>query len=210
MTEPPMGYDRVAAEYGQRFVHELDHKPFDRALLDRLVERVRHLGPVGDIGCGPGHVARYLSERGVDAFGLDLSPAMVQVAQHYNPGLRFLPGDMRALPAAAATWGGIVAFYSLIHIPPENLGEVLDEFYRVLIPGGLLLVAFHIGAQVIHLDEWWGKQVCLDFYFFSLTAMADHIRQVGFVVEEALERAPYETVEHPSQRGYILASKPVA
>jgi len=87
-------YDPVAEEYAEKFFHELQHKPFDRELLDRFATRVQGLGPVCDLGCGPGQIARYLHERGVDAFGVDLSPAMVEVAQRLNPGIHFEQGDM--------------------------------------------------------------------------------------------------------------------
>ena len=87
-------YDRVAAEYAERIAGELDGKPFDRALLDRFAALVRPLGPACDLGCGPGHVAAYLHDRGLDVFGIDLSPAMVDEARRLNPGLRFEAGTM--------------------------------------------------------------------------------------------------------------------
>jgi 2-polyprenyl-3-methyl-5-hydroxy-6-metoxy-1,4-benzoquinol methylase len=70
-------YDRVADEYMRRIFDELQHKPFDRELLDQFSSRVRESGPVCDLGCGPGHVTKYLHEHGVDVSGMDLSPAMV-------------------------------------------------------------------------------------------------------------------------------------
>ena len=206
----PRGYDPVAEEYAEKFFNELDHKPFDRELLDRFADRVGGLGPVCDLGCGPGQIARYLHGRGVDAFGVDLSPEMVSVARRLNPGLRFEQGDMRALralPAGDGAWGGIAAFYSIIHIPRQQVAVALRELWRVLRPGGSLLLAFHIGDEVVHLDEWWGKSVSLDFTFFSLEEMEGYLRQAGFDIFEVLERAPYEGVEHPRQRGYIWATK---
>ena len=206
----PRGYDPIAEEYAEKYFNELDHKPFDRLLLDRFAARVRDLGPVCDLGCGPGQIARYLHERGVDAFGVDLSPEMVALARRLNPGLRFEQGDMRdlrALPAGDNAWGGIAAFYSIIHIPRQGVVRALCELWRVLRPGGSLLLAFHIGDEVVHLDEWWGKRVSLDFTFFSLEEMEDYLRQAGFDILEVLERAPYEGVEHSSQRGYIWATK---
>jgi SAM-dependent methyltransferase len=206
-SQPPTGYDPVAEEYAEKFFHELQHKPFDRALLDRFADRVRGLGPVCDLGCGPGQIARYLHERGVDAFGVDLSPAMIEAAQRLNPGIHFEQGNMQALRAADGAWAGIAAFYSIIHIPRESVVSALRELRRVLQPNGLLLLAFHIGDEVVHLDEWWDKPVALDFVFFSLAEMEGYVREAGFVIEEVLERAPYETVEHPSRRGYIVARK---
>jgi len=202
------GYDPVAEEYAQEFFNELQHKPFDRELLDRFADKVRGSGPVCDLGCGPGQITRYLHERGVEAFGIDLSPAMVTVARRLNPALHFEQGDMQALRASDGAWGGIAAFYSLIHVQRENVVSVLRELRRVLRPDGRLLLSFHIGNEVVRLDEWWGKPVSLDFVFFSLDEMVGYMGEAEFEIEEVVERAPYEGVEHPSRRGYIMAGKP--
>ena len=79
---------------------------------------------------------------------------------------------------------------------------------RVLRPGGLLLLAFHIGGETIHLDEWWGQPVSVDFHFFHPEEMADSLRIVGFEVEEIIEREPYPEVEYQTRRAYIFARKP--
>ena len=160
-------YDQVAQEYAERIFHELDHKPLDREWLDRFALKVRDLGPVCDLGCGPGHVARYLHDRGVDVFGIDLSPGMVTQAQQLNPGIEFKQGNMLALAAESETWGGIVAFYSQIHIAREKVIQALQELRRVLRSNGLLFVAFHVGQETVHTDEWWGKKVSLDFTYFQ-------------------------------------------
>jgi trans-aconitate methyltransferase len=104
------GYDTVCDEYVTRFLHELDHKPFDRAQLDRFAEAVSAAGPVADVGCGPGHVSRYLHERGVDVVGIDLSPQMIARARELHPGIRFETGDMLALDVEDSAWAGIAAF----------------------------------------------------------------------------------------------------
>lgn len=210
---PPLdcqtSYDRVAEEYVRRIFDELAHKPLDRQLLDRFAARMQATGPVYDLGCGPGHVTRYLHQRGVPIFGVDLSPVMVEVARRLNPGVDFQPGDMQALTAPDGAWAGIVAFYSLIHIPPGDLTTVLAGLRRVLRPGGPLLLAFHIGDGVIHLDEWWGQPVCVDFYLFQPSAMASYLVAAGFELEEVIEREPYPDVEHPSRRAYIFARRPL-
>src|SRR5262245_27781419 len=157
-------YDLVADEYVRRIFEELQHKPLDRQLLDRFAASVRAVGPACDMGCGPGHVARYLHERGLDVCGVDLSPAMVERARALTPAVEFQQGDMLALDTADGAWAGIAAFYSIIHIPRGDVPRALAEFWRALRPGGLLLLAFHIGDETIHLDEWWGHKVCVDFY----------------------------------------------
>jgi ubiquinone/menaquinone biosynthesis C-methylase UbiE len=206
-SEYQASYDRVADEYVKRLFDELQHKQLDRQLLDRFAASVRDVGPACDMGCGPGQVARYLHERGVQVCGVDLSPTMIQRARSLTPAVEFVQGDMLALQTPDGAWAGIAAFYSLIHIPRADIPRALGELRRVLRSGGLLLLAFHIGDEPIHLDEWWGHQVCLDFFFFRPDEMAGHLRAAGFEIEEIIEREPYPDVEHPSRRAYIFARR---
>jgi SAM-dependent methyltransferase len=201
-------YDRVAEEYARRIFGELEHKPFDCQLLDRFAARVQGLGSACDLGCGPGHVARYLHERGVRVIGVDLSPVMVELARRLNPGIEFQQGNMLSLDIGEGVWGGIAALYSIIHIPRTEVSAALAEMKRVLCPGGLLLLSFHVGNETVHLDEWWGHPVSVNFQFFRPDEMADSLRAAGFELEEIVEREPYPQVEHQSRRAYIFARKP--
>jgi SAM-dependent methyltransferase len=201
-------YDLVAEEYVARIFGELEHKPLDRELLDRFAERVRPIGPACDVGCGPGHVARYLQGRGVSVLGVDLSPAMVEAARRLNPGIAFAQADMRSLGIADEALGGIVALYSIIHIPRPEVVASLAEMRRVLRPGGMLLLSFHIGDEALHLDEWWGRRVSVDFFFFRPGEMTGFLKEAGFRVVEVVERDPYPGVEHPSRRAYLFAERP--
>jgi SAM-dependent methyltransferase len=201
-------YDQVAVEYVRRIFEELQHKPLDRQLLDRFAASVRDVGPACDIGCGPGHVARYLHEQGVQVCGVDLSPAMVEQARRLTPGVEFRQGDMTALDIPDGAWAGIAAFYSIIHIPRDDMARALGELRRVLRPSGILLLAFHIGDGTIHLDEWWGQRVCVDFFSFRSDEVVGCLRATGFEIEEIIEREPYPDVEHQSRRAYIFARRP--
>ena len=202
------GYDRVAEPYAARFFDELAHKPLDRALLACFAEQVQGLGPVADVGCGPGQVASWLHERGLPVLGVDLSPKMVALARRRSPGLDFREGTMLALDAGDAAWGGIVAFYSIIHLPPADRPRALRELHRVLRPGGLLLLAFHVGDQRLHVDEFLGQPVSIDFYLLDPAALERGLEQAGFTVEARVERRPYTTVEAQTRRCYLLARKP--
>jgi len=203
-------YDRVAEEYAAEFENKLERKPFDRKMLDWLVEKTAGPEPICDLGCGPGQVARYLRSRGAPACGIDLSPVMVECAQRLNPSIPFRQGDMLALTGVAdSTFRGVAAFYSVIHVPPANVVHALGEIRRMLRPGGVLLLAFHIGTEIVHKDEWWGHNVSVDFIFYETAAMKDYLQAAGFEIEEAIERDPYgNDVEYPSRRAYIFAHKP--
>ena len=196
-------YDRVAGDYAAQFADELSNKPFDRQLLDDFAALVADRGVVCDLGCGPGHVARYLADRGVQVRGIDLSDAMVALAREHNPDLTFEQGDARHLAVEDASFAAIVAFYSLIHLRRDELDGVLMEFRRTLEPRGLLLVAVHGGTGETHLDEWYGRDVELSATFFERVELVQAFEAAGFRVDHAVERPPYE-FELQTQRIYVL------
>jgi len=202
-------YDKIAEEYVRQIYDELKDKPLDRQLLDRFARSVQGLGPVCDMGCGPGHVGRYLHDQGVaQVIGVDLSPGMIEQARRLNPGIEFIQGNMLALDIEDHAWGGIAAFYSIIHIPREEVVTALCELKRVLEPGGYLFIAFHRGDENLHQDELWEQKVSIDFYLFQSDEMVSYLKQAGFTITDVIERPPYADVEYPSHRTYIFAKKP--
>jgi ubiquinone/menaquinone biosynthesis C-methylase UbiE len=204
------GYDQVAEHYAERFINELDHKPGDRALLDRFVGLTRGKGKVCDIGTGPGQVAAYLYSRGLDVFGIDLSLRMVAQAIKAHPQITFRQGDMRHLDLTDNSLAGITAFYCIIHIPRAEVTAVLRELRRVLQPGGILLLSFHEGNEIRHFDEWWDKTVSLDFTFFWRDEMRGYLRDTEYEVLEIVDRDADPEHEIETHRVYMFASKPAA
>jgi SAM-dependent methyltransferase len=221
MTEPPYvratraGYDAIAADYSEWVSDNLAAKPFDRAMLAAFAELVDAdgAGPVGDLGCGSGRVTAHLHCLGLSAFGVDLSPAMVALARRAYPDLRFDEGSITAVDAPDDALSGIVAWYSIIHTPPEDLPVVFAEFHRVLAPGGYLLLAFQVGDEPRHLAEAFGHVVSLDFYRLQPDRVAQRLGEAGLAVFARLLREPDET-EKPNtgissiQQAYVLARKP--
>lgn len=185
---------------------ELAHKPLDRALLAALVEQTAEGAPIADIGCGPGPVASSLVGHGAHAVGIDLSPRMISVGRDHHPEVEFRQGDFLSLPAKDAEFAAIVAVYSIIHLQPDELRPAFDELCRVVRPGGLLLVSFHVGDEVRHSAESWGHDVDLDFRFFEPNVLIELLEASGFVLEARLERTNYpEEIE--TRRGYLLVRR---
>ncbi len=197
-------YDVVAEAYAAQFFDELSRKPFDRVLLDSFAADCEGRGTVLDVGCGPGHVGRYLSDRGAKVAGFDLSPAMVQVARKLNPGLEFSAGDMRALEVPDGSLAGIVAFYSVIHLPRHEVAGVLAGFRRALVEDGRLLLSVHGGTGSVRRDDFLGHAVPFEATLFSLGEIVSLVESAGFWVDEARQRLPYE-FEHPTPRIYVGA-----
>src|SRR5215471_9708634 len=164
-------YDKIAEHYATEYFDELSRKPFDCELLTRFAQSLPAHARVCDIGCGPGHIARYLANRGLDATGVDLSPTMVATAQRLSPELHFVHGDMLSLPFDDGQLAGITAFYSLIHVERELLPRAIAELHRVLAPQGRLLVTFHAGEGEIHRDEWFGQAVAVHVTLFTSAEM---------------------------------------
>src|SRR5262245_45233295 len=203
-------YDAVAREYAERFSDELAHKPLDRELLRRFADEVAGRGPVWDLGCGPGQTTAFLHGCGVAVRGLDLSPGLVREARERHPGVPFEQGDMTALPLDDGSLAGVVAFYAIVHLSPDQLRRAVGEMFRVLRPGGLALVAFHAGQETVHVAEFLGRPVSLDFVFFPPADVAARFREAGFAAVEVVEREPYPGIEYPSRRAYLFARKPDA
>ncbi|HEX9422485.1 MAG TPA: class I SAM-dependent methyltransferase [Pyrinomonadaceae bacterium] len=205
-SELQSGYDRVAQQYATEYFDELRRKPFDCQLLDEFAKSVTGAGDVCEVGCGPGQVARYLKDRGVNMRGVDLSLEMVRVATRLNPDIPFQQGDMLSLNVADDSLAAVVLFYSIIHIKGEDVSRVLQEIKRVLTPGGRLFLAFHGGEGELHRDEWYGETVSIDFRLFQGSEMSGYLEASGFEDIEIAERAPYE-FEYPTNRVYVFARK---
>jgi len=201
-------YDRIAEEYARRMFHELEGKPFDREQLTRFASSVQGSGAVCDMGCGPGHIARFLHDAGIEVFGLDLSPQMIAQAQQLSPDIEFREGNMLALDLDDASLAGIAAFYAIVNIPPASVPVAFAEMHRVLKPEGLLLISFHVGDEIIRPEELWGTRVEMEFYKLAPERITRLLTNAGFAIEDVIERDPYAPdVEFQSRRAYVFARK---
>jgi SAM-dependent methyltransferase len=188
LAETRASYDTVAA-YSARLRGALDTAPYLRAALASFAEsvRARGAGPVADVGCGPGHVTAHLRAGGLDAFGLDLSPGMIAAARREHPGLRFAVGSMTDLPLAHASLAGLVAFWSLAHVPDHALTGVFGHFRRALRPGGMLLLGYHAGEGVrLETEGCGGLPMKVRVHRRQPAAMSAVLRGHGFTVEAHL------------------------
>ena len=201
-------YDRVADAYAEAIFHELAHKPFDCHLLKRFAAATASSGPVIEIGCGPGQVARFLRDLGAAVSGIDLSPSMVEQARRLNPDIPFGTGDMTALDLEDASVAAIVAFYAIVNLTAELRQKAFHEMARVLAPGGHLLISFHVGGEVLGVKELWGRPIEMNFYLLDPDIIRDELQNEGFTVRELAIRQPYPpAVEHQTRRAYLWAKK---
>ncbi|WP_405799175.1 class I SAM-dependent DNA methyltransferase [Streptomyces sp. NBC_01506] len=202
------GYDAIAVDYAELSKPHPEADPLGRAMLGTFAEYVRAdgAGPVVEVGSGPGQMTDHLRTLGLDISGIDLSPVMVAMAGRTYPDLRFVEGSMTDLDLPDGSLGGLVAWYSIIHIVPEQLPHVFAQFHRVLAPGGRLLLAFQVGDEPRHYDEAFGHRVCLDFHRLSPDRVTELLERAGFQPTAQLLREPYDA--EPTPHACVLARKP--
>jgi ubiquinone/menaquinone biosynthesis C-methylase UbiE len=180
-------YDTVAASYADQVRNLLDETPEERAVLALFADLVssRGGGSVADVGCGPGRITAHLRQLGVDAFGIDLSPGMIEVARRDHPGLRFELGSMTDLGLGDGSMAGLVAWYSLIHIPDTEIDTVFQHFHRVLQPGGPLLLSFHVGDESkVKTEGYGGHPMKVHVHRRRHSQMIGWLNEAGFTVDE--------------------------
>ena len=202
-------YDVVAKEYAENFSGEHEKKPLDREILSRFSEEVAGKKPIWDFGCGPGQTTQYLRNLGIEISGLDVSEKLVEQANVIHPGITFRKGNILDLEFENESIAGIVAFYAIVHFSQEQVAKAFREIFRVLQPDGVFLFTYHIGEGTIHMDEFLGKNVDIDFMFFKTDFISLCIKDAGFEGIEIIERDPYPEVEYQSRRAYVFAKKPI-
>ena len=201
-------YDGAADGYAEVIRGDMADRPVDRALLGLFADLVP-AGPVADIGCGTGRVTAFLDKLGVDVFGIDLSPGMLEQARLLAPGLRFEVGSMIDLELAAESLAGVIAWFSTIHLPEEHLPGVLAGFHRALRPGGLLMMAFQVGDEPRHFTQGWGREVDLTIYRRQPAAMIELLTGIGFQLDNTMIQHAAEPGQSSSpMAAYLIFRKP--
>jgi ubiquinone/menaquinone biosynthesis C-methylase UbiE len=196
LTTTRDAYDTVAETYASLVPDRFAEDTVGRSMLAAFADQVS--GPVLEVGCGPGHVTAHLARLGLSATGMDLSPKMIEVARRTYPDLRFEVGSMTALDLADGSLGGVVSWWSLLHLPPSVVPVALAEFYRVLAPGGLLVVGFAVGDEILRPEKPYGHDVTFDAYMRQPDDVSGMLAQAGFTVTAQL------TIVGPKRPGVCL------
>jgi SAM-dependent methyltransferase len=197
LADARTSYDTVAVSYADQVRDAMARLPYLRAALALFADTVRAAGggPVADVGCGPGHVTAHLYGLGIDAFGIDLSPGMIDVARRDHPGLRFEVGSMTDLDLPAASVAGLLAWPSLIHVPDDEVPTVFGHFRRALRPGGPLQLLFHVGNESqLKTQGYGGHQMKVCVHRRQPDHVASWLREAGFTVEAQLLLDPDENL----------------
>ncbi|HWG26261.1 class I SAM-dependent methyltransferase [Actinospica sp.] len=214
LTATRAAYDTVAVSYADLLADHLAQQPFDRAVLalyaelvgaaDSGDERQTDAPRVVEVGCGPGRVTAHLAGLGLAAAGIDLSPAMVDEARRRHRGISFTVGSMTALDLPDHQLDGLVAWYSVIHVPPAEHRAVYRGFHRALTQGGHLLLAFQVGDERRVITDAYGHSgLRLDAYRLQPDRVEDDLAAAGFEPVARLTRA--QAGPEKTGQAYVIA-----
>jgi SAM-dependent methyltransferase len=217
LTATRAAYDTVAASYARLLAHALEQNPYDRAVLGLYAElahaaaAARDRSPRGvqaaqvvEVGCGPGRITAHLASLGLRTRGIDLSPQMVAEARRRHPELEFEVGSMTSLDLPEHALDGLVAWYSVIHVPPSRHRALYAGFHRALAPGGLLLLAFQCGLERRRLQEAYGHGgLELDAYRLRPERVEEDLAAGGFGLVSRTVREP--SGSELNEQAYLIA-----
>jgi len=204
--ETRKSFNLAAEKYFELFKDEMKQKEYDRVLLDKFANDFDSKSVICDVGCGPGHITRYLFDKGLNVFGIDISERCIQIARRENPKMRFQVMDMVRLDIADESIDGIVSFYSIIHTPKRFIHTLFHELNRVLKKGGKLLIVVKKGDMEGYVYELEGFKTRLYFTNFTERELKSYLQTCGFELIFLETRQPYE-FEIPVERIYALGKK---
>ena len=102
---------------------------------------------------------------------------------------------MTDLDLADGSLTGVVAFWSVIHVPDQSVPGVFAEFRRVMRPAGPLLIGFHVGDEVHQTTEGYsGRPINVESYYRPPAKVSEWLRDAGFTIEAQLVMRPDEEV----------------
>jgi len=202
-------YNVIAKEYAKRYYDELDNKPFDRMILKYFADLIDEGGFICDVGCGPGEIASYVNKFRKNVSGIDISKEMIKEAKIRNKNVHYKVGNMFDLKIKSGSYDGIIAFYAIVNYDIKDVEIFINEICRIIKDGGYLLISFHVGNEILYVNEFLKKNNSIKFYFFDQDEIIRIIKQAGFNIKDAFIRYPYKGIEYESKRAYIIAEKPV-
>jgi SAM-dependent methyltransferase len=207
LTDTRTSYDTVAADYADLVRDAVDSQPYLRAALRVFADGVQALGggPVVDLGCGPGHFTAHLGELGLDAFGVDLSPGMVELARREHPGMRFEVGSMTDPDLLVGPLTGALVWWSLIHVPDAEIPLVLRHVHEALRPGGSVSIGFHVGDETrLKTEGYGGHPMRVHVHRRRPEQLVDWLHEAGFAIDAQLLLDP----DQPKNQAILFAHRP--
>jgi ubiquinone/menaquinone biosynthesis C-methylase UbiE len=198
-------YDNVYQDYYDKYLDELDKKTYDKDFLTRFLDLIKKNDQILDIGCcSTAQQARFFRDNGLMVTGIDLSEKCIETAKKNFTDISFLQMDMLDLNFDNETFHAISAFYSIIHIPNENLDGLFSDFNRILKINGKIAITVHAGDFYGYFDE---NGIPVFYRTYTQIELREVLDKHGFRIIEIEQREPVYDFEFQSERIYLIAEK---
>ncbi|MBL5975283.1 MAG: class I SAM-dependent methyltransferase [Candidatus Leucobacter sulfamidivorax] len=192
-SDPVASIHRVADAYGSPEVDiegilgaEISPDDPDRAVIEPWAATVD--GPILDVGAGTGRWTGHLARLGHTVEGLEPSDRLITIARARHPAVVFHHDSIEDLAHCATRRGGILAWYSMIHMSAEELPHALAVLRARLHDGGSLLMSFFAGPRLEAFDH-----PIAAAYRWPMNKTAEALTQAGFelIVQHSNPRSPH-------------------
>ncbi|MFW9824038.1 MAG: class I SAM-dependent methyltransferase [Candidatus Thorarchaeota archaeon] len=174
------GYNKVAEKISDGYKQVLKDESHIVNLLTDFIAKIPKDGRVLDVGCGNGVYSRYLSDR-FNVIGIDISEKQIELAKQNVPKAEFRCEDMTKIDFPYEFFDGIIAFYSIIHVPRDEHFDLLRNFYRILKFNGIALLVFGINDDLESYEQnFFNKGVKMYWSSFDKNTNLNMVKKVGF------------------------------
>lgn len=198
-------YDDAHQDYYDKYLDELDKKPYDKDFLTRFVALINKNDTILDIGCcSTAQQARYFRDKGLVVTSIDLSEKCIETAKRNFKGIDFLQMDMLEMNFENDSFHAINAFYSIIHIPNDRIDQLFQDFNRILKTNGKIAITVHAGDFYGYFDE---NEIPVFFRTYTQADLRELLDKHGFRIIEIKQRLPIYEFEFQSERIYLIAEK---
>lgn len=187
-------YSGRASEYAEVLGDLRATKKQDREYIEAWCEPIT--GKILDLGCGPGHWTNFLAHHGKLVLGIDPVALFIELASQKYSEKNFQLGTIAT--AAANSYQGILAWYSLIHLTPSELEEELSTINSTLIEGGSLLLGYFRGSSL----ETFNHAV-VEAWYWPDDFITGLLEKTGFIISHMDSRKDLDAKPH----GAIIAIK---
>lgn len=174
-TAAAEGYDARAELLAEVLGRRVEPGDPDRRVIEAWADGVT--GSILDVGSGTGRWAGHLAQLGHTVEGLEPAGRFVEMARRAFPAVPFRHAAVSDLAASDERWGGVLAWYSLIHMDAHELPGALSTVRRVLDDGGRLLMSFFTGPRYEPVTH-----PATTAYLWPVDDMRAALRRAGFEV----------------------------
>lgn len=180
-------YDGGAEEFAARTADRTEIEATARRFAELVRPDASGRRLVADLGCGPGHDGPVLRELGLDWIGVERSAGMLRLARGRHPG-RYVRGDLRAPPLRGGL-DGLWLNASLLHVPREEVPEVLVRLHELLAPGAPLMVSLKAGeGEGVEERPAYDGMSPRWFTYWTAAALDEYLLEAGFEIVHRAER----------------------